>query len=403
MNNKINVLLLGHTFADPGGTQKYIYELGKLLSEKFNVYECSFDAYNEPRIFNNGNILLSLDVRSSNKIILKFLNYFIKAYRLNRIKKLYNIDLTISNLWPADFINFLSLGRGKIASNGLVNIIGNDQNKPLRKYKKIIGWIYRKFDMTIAINDDLKEELEDLFCLSSNKVKCIYAFITINDISKLLPIYNNTRRRIVWFGRLNHMKNLSPLFKILKIVKEAIPGTQLIIIGDGPHRKELIDSSKSYGLAVAHDVAMPSSDVIFLGFVTNPYEYLVGCNLFALTSKSEGFGLVLVEAMAAGLPILASDCPTGGPHLIMQGRNGYKANRVLAEETPHGYLMPIPDESKDETCLLWAEKIQELISDGNKSQLMADANRIRSTDFSTDKIRKQWFGVINELTIISPP
>jgi glycosyltransferase involved in cell wall biosynthesis len=397
MKSKINILLLGHTFADPGGTQKYIYELGKLLSEEFNVYECSFDAYNEPRIFNNGNKLLSLNVSPSNNLILKFLNYFIKAYRLNKIKKLYSIDITISNLWPADFINFLSLGGGRKVSNGLVNIIGNDQNKPLLKYKEIVGWIYRKFDMTIAINEDLKNELEGLFCLSSSKVKCIYAFITLIDISKFAPISNEKRKRIVWFGRLNHMKNLRPLFKILKIVKGVMPGTQLIIIGDGPHRNELIDSSKSYGHTVAHDIAVRSADVIFLGFVSDPYEYLVGCNLFALTSKSEGFGLVLVEAMAAGLPILASDCPTGGPHLIMGGRNSYKVNRVLAEETPHGYLMPIPEEFSDANCELWAEKIQELISDRSKSELIADANRIRSTDFSTDKIRKQWFGLINEL------
>lgn len=400
MIRKINILLLVHTFADPGGTQKYIYELGKLLSEKFNVYECSFDAHNEPRIFNNGNKLLSLKVRPSENVLLKFLNYFIKAYRLNRIKKIYSIDLTISNLWPADFINFLSLGAGKKISNGLVNIIGNHQNRKLLKYKKIIGWIYQKFDMTIAINDDLKKELEDLFCLPNNKVMCIYAFITLTDISKLLPIYRDTKRRIVWIGRLNHMKNLSPLFKILKILKETLPDIQLVIIGDGPHRKELVDSAKSYGLTCVSDLSTPSADVIFLGFVTNPYEYLVGCNLFALTSKSEGFGLVLVEAMAAGLPIIASDCPTGGPHLIMQGHNGYKANRVLAEETPHGYLMPVPDESSDVICALWAAKIKELVLDVNKNLLMCVANKKRSEDFSTDKIRKQWFEVVNKLTSI---
>lgn len=399
MNRRINILLLVHTFSDPGGTQKYIYELGKFLSEEFNVYECSFDANKEPHIFANKNKVLSLNVKKSNNFFIKLFGYFLKAYRLNKIKKEYQIDITISNLWPADFINFLSFGKGKLVSNGLVNVVGNAQNLPMLRYKKIVGLIYRNFDLTIAINEDLKSELENLFNLSSYKLKCIYAFVSLQNFESYTSIYDEKKSRIVWFGRLNHMKNLSPLFKILKNVKKNIPDVQLIVIGDGPHHSDLLNTARAYGHNVSDNLYYQGADVVFLGFVSDPYEYLVGCDVFALTSKSEGFGLVVVEAMSAGLPILASDCPTGGPHLIMNGKDCYLPNREFPELTKYGYLLPIPDEADDVTCCIWQAKIEELLSDPLTRREMGLNSKIRSVDFSTNKIKNQWFSVIKELTL----
>src|SRR5579863_10001350 len=107
------ILLLVHTFADAGGTQRLFCDLGEALAERYEVFECAFDANREPRIFSNTNPVLTLDAKKAKSTIGRFIGYATKAYRLNRIKKRYQIDVTISGLWPADFINVISMGRGR--------------------------------------------------------------------------------------------------------------------------------------------------------------------------------------------------------------------------------------------------------------------------------------------------
>lgn len=397
MRRRKNILLLAHTFADPGGTQKFIYELGRLLAERHNVFECSFDAFNEPHIFQNNNEVLSLGVGAPKSVFGRLTGYLIKAFRLNRIKKRYSIDITISNLWPADFINALSMGRGRKVSNGLVNVVGNHQNRMMLKYQRIVGWIYRRFDKVVAINKDLMAELAKLFELSPTRAACIYAFISLPDINGLEPAYHALRKRIVWFGRLNRMKNLESFFPILVRVKARVPNVQLIVIGEGSHREELVSDARDTGLSVSEDASVSEADVLFLGFVANPYQYMKGCDLFVLTSKSEGFGLVIVEAMSVGLPVLASDCPTGGPHLIMEGARTYQHGRTTAEATPYGYLLPIPEPGSAVAERIWEDAAVELLTDEAKRTATSARCMRRASDFSKDQIRGQWFELLDSI------
>ena len=69
------------------------------------------------------------------------------------------------------------------------------------------------------------------------------------------------------------------------------------------------------GLGVGDDVALP-------GYMPNPYPYMARASVFALTSAWEGFGNVLVEAMACGCPVVATDCPTGPAEILDGGRFG---------------------------------------------------------------------------------
>ncbi|HET9826682.1 MAG TPA: glycosyltransferase, partial [Chitinophagaceae bacterium] len=154
---KKNILLLIPTFADEGGTQKMVYELGNLLSERYNVYECSFDAFNEPHIFKNGNKVLSLGSKQGHGIG-KLFGYLQKARQLRKIKKHHNIDVVISNLWAADLVNILSPGREKKLFIGHVNIAGNFQNRTLMRWRKLAGFIYRRADKVIAVNHQLQHE-----------------------------------------------------------------------------------------------------------------------------------------------------------------------------------------------------------------------------------------------------
>ncbi|MEE2712811.1 MAG: glycosyltransferase, partial [Planctomycetota bacterium] len=95
---------------------------------------------------------------------------------------------------------------------------------------------------------------------------------------------------------------------------------RLIILGEGPQEKML--------RALAEDLNV-SDHIAFPGFVHNPFAYMARAQTFVLSSAWEGFGMVLVEAMACGCPVVSTDCPSG-PAEILQG-------------SKYGRLVPVGD------------------------------------------------------------
>lgn len=389
----MNILLLIPTFADEGGTQKMVYELGKLLSERYKVYECSYDAFNEPHIFKNDIEVLSLESPAGSGFG-KITGYFKKISRLKKLKKKYNIDVTISNLWSADLVNALSGGKKKI-SIGHVNIRGNFQNRLLLKMRKFAGWIYRKFDRSVGVNKYLRDELAEVFNLDKEKAVYINNFLDLPADRPTTITRPSNKKRLVVFGRLNAIKNHEPLIATVDKLKKKI-GVQLVILGAGPKMDELVSFTKSLGLSISNEAGDTNADVIFTGFHPDPFAVLKSSDLFVFPSRSEGFGLVLVEGMNAGLPVVTSDCPTGGPHVILEGKGSYQPGRKAAEETSYGWLMPIP-ELNDGSIDTWEKTILGLLADEKKMIAMKENCKRRAQDFSREKIKKQWFDLIESL------
>jgi glycosyltransferase involved in cell wall biosynthesis len=390
---KKNILLLIPTFADEGGTQKMVYELGILLSEKYTVYECSFDAFNEPHIFKTNNKVLSLESGAA-KGVNKIFGYFNKAKRLTDLKKQYKIDVTISNLWAADLVNALSTYNDKKIAIGHVNIRGNFQNRILLRLRKFAGFIYNKFDKVVAVNQYLRDELQEVFRLKNNRATFINNFIAFAQHQPSI-IAKPGKKRLVNFGRLNPIKNHKPLLKIFAGVKQQVP-VQLVIVGAGPLHDELVSYAKELGLSVSTQPEN-DADVVFTGFHPDPYSVLCSSDIFVFSSQSEGFGLVLVEAMYAGLPIITSDCPTGGPHIILEGRGHYEAARTKAEETAYGYLMPVPHLDDENSLQQWNETILHLLNDDKKRKEQGIHSKKRAEDFSKENIKTEWFRLIDAL------
>jgi glycosyltransferase involved in cell wall biosynthesis len=390
-----NILLLIPTFADEGGTQKMVCELGSLLSERYNVFECSFDAFNEPHVFKNGNKVLSLESKHAHGIG-KIFGYVKKARHLRRIKRENKIDIVISNLWSADVVNALADGHEKKIFIGHVNIVGNSQNRALLRWKKLASLIYRRADKVVAVNAQLQEELKELFDLQNEQVLSIANFVSLPNHPPVTIPRAGGRRRLVNFGRLNPIKNHKALIKLFSQVKLAIGNVQLVIIGAGPLHQELVEFCSELRLTVSTN-AQDDADVIFTGFHADPYSVLCSSDLFVFTSTSEGFGLVLVEAMHAGLPIVTSDCPTGGPHFIMQGKDQYEPGRKEPEITAHGYLMPVPGLQDEKSLQQWQNVIIDLLCNDEKRMQLSRLSKTRALDFSKERIKGQWFELIEQL------
>jgi glycosyltransferase involved in cell wall biosynthesis len=117
---------------------------------------------------------------------------------------------------------------------------------------------------------------------------------------------------ILGVGELCGRKDFETLIRAFACVRIHRPA-RLIILGRGKQRERLMALADELG--VAKDVDLP-------GFDPNPYRYMRRANAFALSSRWEGLGLVLVEALALSLPVVATDCPSGPREILQDGRIG---------------------------------------------------------------------------------
>jgi len=143
----------------------------------------------------------------------------------------------------------------------------------------------------------------------------------------------------------------------------------LVLLGDGPLRNALLAQAQSLGV----------TDTVFLpGHVTNVADWLSHATVFALCSRYEGFPLVLLEALAAGAPIVAMDCPGGGPREILQdGRVG----RLVAADS--------------EASLTQA--LGELLRDPEKRAHFSALGKRRAQDYTPERIVPRWDPLLNDI------
>ena len=117
---------------------------------------------------------------------------------------------------------------------------------------------------------------------------------------------------VLGVGRLSRIKNFPLLLRAFAKARREL-AMHLMILGEGKQRPELLRLARQLGIA---------EDVELLGFQANPYPYMRGADLFVLSSSWEGFGNVLVEAMACGTPVASTDCPSGPSQILQGGRYG---------------------------------------------------------------------------------
>lgn len=113
---------------------------------------------------------------------------------------------------------------------------------------------------------------------------------------------------ILGAGRLGPQKNFSLLLKAFALARKQ-KECRLIILGKGNQRQQL--EQQAFALGIADAVAFP-------GFTDNPYAYMESADLFVLSSAWEPYGIVLIEALALGTPVVSTDCPIG-PRGILKG------------------------------------------------------------------------------------
>lgn len=250
--------------------------------------------------------------------------------RLHKLCKKTRCDVVLSSLWEADFVVGWALSK---EPGGIRWIVVGETDlevhifrRPLRRWAfRILGRNYRHAKAFIAPSSRIQQQLHRLAGGKNVPIWLIPNAVQVERIRALaeepvaLPDFGGYRV-VMAMGRLMPEKGFDQLLRAFALVLRTLPQTRLVILGDGPMRGELEELARRLGV----------DDAILLpGFTLNPYPWISRADVMAVPSRWETFGNVVVEAMALGVPVVATRC--GGPEdIIEDGRDGFL---VEAEDT----------------------------------------------------------------------
>lgn len=192
----------------------------------------------------------------------------------------------------------------------------------------LMRFFYRWADAVVANSSGVAEDLIRLTRLPAEKLKVIYnPVVTPELFAKAEEPLDHPWFRpgeppvILGVGRLTKQKDFPTLIRAFALVRKERP-VRLMILGEGEGRPKLEALVRELGLK--DDVALP-------GFVDNPYKYMKRAAVFVLSSRWEGLPSVLIEALALGTPVVATDCPSGPAEILEGGKWG----RLVPVGEPH--------------------------------------------------------------------
>lgn len=273
----------------------------------------------------SGRILPSVEVSTLNmgKSPLSFVQ---SAWKLRKVIKAFRPDVVHANMVHANI--FTRLVRLFTRMPLLISSAhSNNEGGALRM------WAYRLTDFLSDINTNVSDGALDWFVKNKwfSKKKSISVYNGINldkfhrDATNRLAIrekYNiaSTDFLFLFVGRLIDLKDIPNLIKAFGIVSTQVDNVRLLIVGDGEVREEMEQMASEMPFA---------SKITFAGKQTQTNDYYNAADCFVLSSECEGFGMVLVEAMACGLPVVATDA---GGCLEVVGDRQYVAEPKDSEQ-----------------------------------------------------------------------
>jgi len=232
--------------------------------------------------------------------------------------------------------------------------------------------VYKQAAKVVTISNGIASELQEELLLPANHFRVINNPVSLAEIREQpsqqpLDRPPDMTPRLISVGRLEKQKNYSLLLQAINRVIE-VEMVELDILGEGSERPHLEELIQAMGL---------ERSIHLLGFQPNPFTYMAQADIFILSSDFEGFGNVIVEAMALGKPVIATDCPYGPAEILANGE--------------YGVLVP----PRDEQALAGA--ILTLLHDSDaRAELSAKAKK-RAEDFSIHQIGPWYEHLFTEL------
>jgi glycosyltransferase involved in cell wall biosynthesis len=384
-----------------GGAQRSLSKLSLMLSKDHRVWIVIFNR-KDPVTYAYGGELLSLDVDGGNGILGKANALRARVNRLRKIKKELNVDVSISFLEGADYINVLSRSGEKI----ILSIRGSkrhdeniDGNFSWIRHNVFIPWLYRKADLIVTVNSGIIRELVQ-YGIAREKCVTIGNFYNLEEIKLAAsePKSENVRhlyegRVLVTTGRLAREKGLAPLLEVFSVLKKENADLRFVIVGEGPLQNELYEQAQRLALNVTNEPGFTEiPDVYFTGQQPNVFKYLQGATLYLMNSSSEGFPNGLAEAMICNVPVMSSDCPYG-PREILAPEFEFSSPVSDPYIATYGILMPMINASDD--IKPWIESLRDVLKKPELLTKLAQKGGERIGIFDHESAVSQWLNVLD--------
>ncbi|KUK77793.1 MAG: Glycosyl transferase group 1 [candidate division WS6 bacterium 34_10] len=379
---KEKILIIATTFPrwENDKIPNFVYELSREYTKKYDVHVLAPHSKGSKAYENMEDIKvhrfryffpkfenLSQGISISNAIERNKLNIFLIPFFLfsGLCKLLYLLIKypfkIIHNHWLIPFSPFSAFFKPLFKYRLIVTSHGGDIlgfSKGIKRYiiKKISEYAITKSDYYTVVSKEIKTVAEENFDIDfNNKLKVISMGIPYDDFQKVKPNFSKDSFTAVFVGRLSEMKGTEYLIRAIGELKKQGEKIKCKIIGDGPKREYLESLVKELNI---------EDQVQFTGFIPhsqltealNRTSVFVGPSITTSTGYKEGFGLVFIEAMAAGLPVIASR--SGGITDTVK----HKETGLLVEEKGYKQIAEYIKEIRDNESLR-----NELIKGGKQT------------------------------------
>ena len=235
----------------------------------------------------------------------------------------------------------------------------------LQKKFTHISWLDRKIARHLL---EMLKRCEKVVVLTHKDAACWKGYDNIEVIHNVVTNYPekitdvaDRPKRIIAVGRLQAQKGFDLLIQSWQLIAARHPDWQLVVYGHGGDLQKLQQQLEEAGL---------TSSMTFAGATDNIYKEYQNSAFYVMSSRYEGWGLVLVEAMSCGLPCVSFDCPYGPSDIIRDGEDGF-----LVE---NGNIQQL------------AEKMELLINNKELRERLGVRARLNAARFTSDNIMPQW-------------
>jgi glycosyltransferase involved in cell wall biosynthesis len=321
---------------------------------------------------------------------------------LRRLKRRHAVDVCISHKEGPNLINVLS-GRSRaivtvheLKSSGIK--YGGWRRRLVRA---VIRHIYNRASFVVTVSRQIAVDLEKNFDVDPRKLRTIYNPCDVDMVRRrmleplpdddLAPIFESPV--VISVGRLDRQKGHWHLIRAFAEVRRKLPAARLVILGEGDQREYLQRIIGELGL----------EDVVHLpGYRANPFQFMRRAKVFALSSLWEGFPAILLEAMACGLPVITTDCPSG-PRELLAPETDSSTQCTEIETTPYGVLTarvedryPASSEPLTPGESQLAVSMERLLGDDAARRSLIEGAEVRLREFTLAKYIAQWNALVAE-------
>lgn len=373
-----------------GGAERVAQQLGDYYTEKGDNVYYFLGKTNKKKDYDVKGIIVHtgigfIDIVKDYGMFFFLYNMAKSVWRIRNLKKQYKIDVAISFMEDFNYLNVLSKTNEKVIVRVCTIISECEELSDRILYRK--SWFHRVYsnaDKVVVMSQFAYNEMVNIYGLPKEKVKIIP--------NSVAPMFKGDSEESSWkygekviiaVGRLSAEKNHDRLLRAFRIVAEKIDEARLIILGQGPLLQYLNGICRLYGL---------EDKVYFLGFVKNPSMYLKKAQLFVMTSKIEGFGNAMIEAMSCGCPIVATDSPGGIRDIICGGDKQYG---IMTAMMPRKKLS-IDDALTSEELELGKAMLSLLENEDIRNEY-GNRSLKRAGDYEMEKVMEIWDDMLSAL------